>query len=698
MKKIMPQPKKTEWMGKETKTFGCFYFENKGFILPDWRAVVKRKMWNIQDIPVYFEEPKDSLVYRIVVRGEGGVPDGADERLFRLQGYALTVRADACEIYCSSREGFAYALSTIKQLLEEQQDGFCVPCCRIEDWPDIQVRAVSNTFAWYAGYGRMGFDMQLWGFEEWKEYLNICSDFKINQFNMCMYGYWPFDFDDYPKTILKDMPIKIWNKESRSWLAVRYTHPNIEEPFLQNLIKYGHSLGIRFFAYVGLNSYSGGFASEYRERRMKLPADSPYVNDFDRLCLSDPENIKYMKAAVGQIVKLGFDGVDFEESEEAFWYCDCEACRESFLKGHTPEEATHIANHALLKELDAVIRRENPTCEVGIRAWRQPPLEKSETLLLEMTQSVPADVGLFWAPGQYVPESEFEKWTAAFGKDRIWGRDTESNAVAACFGRLVRIFRENGLRCGEEGNDQFLEEDIRQHRGSAALGVRGINGYMFEWYGFFMHLFAHAFYGWGSGMEPEEFYSYALEAVFGPELAVDVLYILKNMFTIHESQLKIFPTEFPFARNKVEEKDIPRIRTAIDGWPELMKRIRRVQAAVTADARLCVYEPHFEKLKVSCERSRVIYDLALASVAYDIAVTPEEKNAWLLEMFALNEKDFDIVRNNYFDVNPVDLTGTKSCMIPCHELGRVILNELCPEEKDDTPIYLGVEALGWLWL
>ena len=82
--------------------------------------------------------------------------------------------------------------------------------CRIEDWPDVEVRAVSNTFTWYAGYGRMGFDMQLWGGEEWKEYLNICSDLKINHFNMCMYGYWPFEFPEYPETVLKGMPMEVY--------------------------------------------------------------------------------------------------------------------------------------------------------------------------------------------------------------------------------------------------------------------------------------------------------------------------------------------------------------------------------------------------------------------------------------------------------------------------------------------------------
>ncbi len=56
-------------------------------------------------------------------------------------------------------------------------------------------------------------------------------------------------------------------------------------------------------------------------------------------------------------------------------------------------------------------------------------------------------------------------------------------------------------------------------------------------------------------------------------------------------------------------------------------------------SKLKVYQQHFEKLIVANRRNRVIYDLATASVNYDHA-----------------------------------------------------------ETKDDEPIYLGVEALGWLWL
>ena len=43
------------------------------------------------------------------------------------------------------------------------------------------------------------------------------------------------------------------------------------------------------------------------------------------------------------------------------------------------------------------------------------------------------------------------------------------------------------------------------------------------------------------------------------------------------------------------------------------------------------------------------------------------------------------------------MTGVKSCMIPYHELRRILHNLLDPAHADPEPVYLGVESLGWLW-
>ena len=94
----------------------------------------------------------------------------------------------------------------------------------------------------------------MWGYDEWVEFINICVDNKINQMNMVMYGYWPFEMEEYPETVFRNVPVKIWNHENRRWLTIRFSHPNIEENFLQDLIEYAHKLEVKIFAYVGLNS------------------------------------------------------------------------------------------------------------------------------------------------------------------------------------------------------------------------------------------------------------------------------------------------------------------------------------------------------------------------------------------------------------------------------------------------------------
>ena len=61
-------------------------------------------------------------------------------------------------------------------------------------------------------------------------------------------------------------------------------------------------------------------------------------------------------------------------------------------------------------------------------------------------------------------------------------------------------------------------------------------------------------------------------------------------------------------------------------------------------------------------------------------------------------EDFDIVKEMFFDINPVTQTGVGSCMFPYHEMKRLIHNIRHPEAQDENIICSGVEALGWLWL
>lgn len=692
---LLPEPKVVHEDGNKTKKFKNLWLKSEQGISEELITLSRERFWNYQEVKI--NETEENILEVMLVDSLDNI-DSDQKKLFQEQGYDINISKENVILRYENRVGFLNGMTTLKQLLEKSKDSFVLPICHITDWPSLEVRAIAQTFSWYAGYGRFGFDSQLWGFEEWKQYLNICLDNKINQFNLVMYGYWPFEMKKYPETVFRNVPIKIWNAENRRWLTVRYTHPNLEEPFLQKFIELSHRYGVKIFAYVGLNSYNGGFTIKHPEARMKPPKDSDFRNDFDSLCLSYPGNVEYIVESMKEIAKIGFDGYTLEESEEGFWFCECDDCKKRWHAiSNSPGEAKHKANMWLLKKNYDEVRNINKDAVIGIRAFRQPPLEKDPMFLKECVDSMPEDIMLFWAPGLYVPESEFEKWCDAFGRDRIWARDTESNSITSTMGRLYRTFKSNVIRYEDETNEQVIETDIRQHRGSVKMGVHGINGFMFEWYGLFMHLFAHGNYGWGSQMDNEEFYHMACKQNFG-DLGETVLYVMKNMVTIHESQIPLYTTPFPFQKNKMQQDDIPAILKAKQNHENILSKIKMLQKEAYLNEKLRPWLPHFDKLENAERRNAVIYDMVLAALAYEKEDDEEKKEKLLDEILYYNEQDFDIVKEMFFDINPVTETGVGSCMFPYHELKRIIHNMRHPEDKDEEVISSGVEAFGWLWL
>lgn len=692
---LLPEPKVVHEDGNKTKKFKNLWLKSEQGISEELIALSRERFWNYQEVKI--NETEENILEVMLVDSLDNI-DSDQKKLFQEQGYDINISKENVILRYENRVGFLNGMTTLKQLLEKSKDSFVLPICHITDWPSLEVRAIAQTFSWYAGYGRFGFDSQLWGFEEWKQYLNICLDNKINQFNLVMYGYWPFEMKKYPETVFRNVPIKIWNAENRRWLTVRYTHPNLEEPFLQKFIELSHRYGVKIFAYVGLNSYNGGFTIKHPEARMKPPKDSDFRNDFDSLCLSYPGNVEYIVESMKEIAKIGFDGYTLEESEEGFWFCECDDCKKRWHAiSNSPGEAKHKANMWLLKKIYDEVRNINKDAVIGIRAFRQPPLEKDPMFLKECVDSMPEDIMLFWAPGLYVPESEFEKWCDAFGRDRIWARDTESNSITSTMGRLYRTFKSNVIRYEDETNEQVIETDIRQHRGSVKMGVHGINGFMFEWYGLFMHLFAHGNYGWGSQMDNEEFYHMACKQNFG-DLGETVLYVMKNMVTIHESQIPLYTTPFPFQKNKMQQDDIPAILKAKQNHENILSKIKMLQKEAYLNEKLRPWLPHFDKLENAERRNAVIYDMVLAALAYEKEDDEEKKEKLLDEILYYNEQDFDIVKEMFFDINPVTETGVGSCMFPYHELKRIIHNMRHPEDRDEEVISSGVEAFGWLWL
>jgi hypothetical protein len=694
---VLPRPHRIARLDDGETALAALVFDAPGEKLD--RALLEQRVSDREGLQVAFAPFEASgPVVKVLLRRDASFLEDGLAAYQRDEAYEIRTGAEVSVRYTAT-PGLLNALSTLKQLLARRGGAFVLPHVHVYDYPDFEVRSVSTTFAWYAGFSRVGFDSQLWDLQEWKAFIDTCADFKVNQVNMCMYGYWPFRFDEFPETILAGYPMKVWNRENRVWIEIAYTHPNIASEFLSELIAYAHERCIRIFAYVGLNSYNGGYANVHRDRRAVPPSDK-YLNDFDSLCLSDSRNIDYLGKAMRRLAGLGLDGIIFEESEENYWFCSCERCTERYHAiASSPADAKHRANRDLMNQtLYPAIRAVNPDCEIGIRMLREEPVEKPVAYLEEARDGLPPDINLYWAPGPYCPESEFEKWVRVFGPDRICARDQEGSGFSASMGRLFYMFPSNLLRPDVEHLHWSIEADIDQYIGAARHGCRGINGYLFEYDAFFLYLFSAAQYGWNASLPKAEFPSYALGAVFGEELASAILDVYRNTKIVHESQLPICELFFPFLRHKVGSEDVLLLQQARLENGRLVGLTESALTIMQADRDLRRWALHFEKLQHMLRRQGVIYDLCLAAIRYVEAVDPDEKRRILLEVDALNEQDFELVRNVWFDVNPHSLTGIKVCGLPYHEIKRTINNLLDPEHPDDTMIYLGTETLGFLWI
>ena len=195
---LLPEPKLLQEKEGSTKIFNSFCLcTPEGADPEELRELAALRFWNRKDISfaVGRDEEEKALKLKLEPSLEG--IDTPKPDLFKEQGYDLTIEPDCITLRYESSTGYVYALTSVKLLLEKAEGGYTLPLLHITDYPSLPVRAIAQTFSWYAGYGRFGFDSQLWGYDEWEEYLNICLDNKINQFNLVMYGYWPFEFEEY---------------------------------------------------------------------------------------------------------------------------------------------------------------------------------------------------------------------------------------------------------------------------------------------------------------------------------------------------------------------------------------------------------------------------------------------------------------------------------------------------------------------
>ncbi|SDE10443.1 Glycosyl hydrolase family 20, domain 2 [Paenibacillus sp. UNCCL117] len=623
------------------------------------------------------------------------------------QAYRLEIAPDGATVCALEREGALHGIATLLQLLEEAGDAG-IPAVEITDGPDIARRIISPTLTWYAGFARAGFGTQLWDGERWKSFVDWCFRRKINALNIVMYGFWPFEFSEYPETVLRDLPVDTWSAEIGDWVGVSYTHPNLRKPFLEELIRYANERGIAVYAYIGMNSYSGGYPVAHPDRRSVLSpelAAAGHVNNYDSLCTSREDVRRYLIASVKRIEELGFNGLVFEESEEVQWFCQCEECRRKY--GHlSPNDAKHSVTAELLAAYIQVLK---PETLVGIRWLREPPIVKDEACLAAWRDRLPERVKLFWAPGLEDDDGEFLKWVRVFGPDRIWSRNCEGSGFAASLGRIPYLIPDTFPESLQSYAFQHLWNDIAQFQGAVNTGCAAINGYGFEWYGHELFFMATAQYGWDCWrLERNEFLAHAAIHLHGRTNGERYERLIRILPCIHETQICPSLPSFPFMPNKyVGEEGLAYLESSAIAAAEALKEL---DAILGSGELTQVQRENAEATQVMTLRMKEVIAAGIGFNRFLQERDADQPDTGRLYSYARQalrhaEENYRLIKEHYFDTREHSWTGVPigEYYIPMvineykktfHEVLRD--PEFAPD--DHVPYIVGGESLPWEWL
>lgn len=623
------------------------------------------------------------------------------------QSYILLIEKSGITICSSTRQGALYGVVTLGQIVQNNGSS-TLPCMKIIDSPDIKKRIISPTLTWYAGYARIGFGTQLWHGDQWKEFIDWCFRHKINVLNIVMYGFWPFEFPGYQETVMRDIKFKYWSKELSDWIELSYTHPNLIKPFLSDIIQYANERGVDIYAYVGLNSYCGGYAVMHPEKRMVLSEElkaKGHVNNYDSLCPSHEDVRQYLISAVKRIEEIGFNGIVFEESEETQWFCQCDKCREKYGP-LAPNDAKHTVSAELLTIYDKILK---PETVIGVRWLREPPVVKDINYLRGWAEKLPKRVVLFWAPGLEDDDQEFIKWVDVFGKDKIWSRNCEGSGFAACLGRIPYMIPDTFPQKLKESVIQHMWLDIAQFRGTANLNCMGINGYGFEWYGHESYFMATAQFGWNCwALDNYEFLSLSSRHMFGEENGAKYEQIIRTIPCIHETQIcdslpqfAMMPIKYigtegrRYLENCVDA--LQNVFTLLDNIIKTPGLNKMQMESVTA-------------LHIMAERMN---ETALAGIYYNRFL--EEKNSGRNDVAVLSqlarkalkhaEADYSIIKEHYLDSCEHTWTGVPigeyHIPVVINEYRKIFFGILKNDEfapSSDVAYIYGGESLPWVWL
>ena len=327
--------------------------------------------------------------------------------------------------------GVLYGAYTLTKIMKEDMEKNRMRYVKVADYPHLKTRGVNIAMAWYLGTGMEGpYEPISWGFEEWKRCIDLLTEFHFNFLGLTCYGLWPFEVPGYEYTTARSITVQKWIGDRI--VEEKWTHPNLESPFLSDLVNYARERDFKVVAYIGLNTYNGwvfdykdqrkhyGFLKEYPESAAKLATRQGVVSSPVASCWSSEKAINYMCQVTRLLVEYyGLDGIVFESSETGGGMCICEKCKANY--GEDERDRRINGDAALITKYFDTIKDGKADAHVGFLphvtlGGRWPEDYLDEGAIKKLKDRIPQALQIYVYHEDY-PDI-LKVWTKIFGKDR----------------------------------------------------------------------------------------------------------------------------------------------------------------------------------------------------------------------------------------------------------------------------------------
>ncbi|MBI2298402.1 MAG: hypothetical protein HYU66_05520 [Armatimonadetes bacterium] len=478
----------------------------------------------------------------------------------------LDITPDGITVVGKGRWGMLYGVQTVNQLATEaaRAGRKTLPCLTIRDWPDLRWRCLSPTLTWYSGWNRLeGYDLCNWGLDEWKWLVDWSLLHKCNAWAVCMYGYWPFTLPGYDESTLQ-VDSFFFDPATGQKTPWRFVHPNIRHEFWPEVVRYAAARGIKVYAYIGKNSFNGGYILHHPEANAGGAAEAlpfaPGVRD-------------YWDACLGRILELGFDGFVFEDPEAYHVPNQNEGCYQTFWEpwaqtygfhsrqetdANKPPLGVHVEYYGwLFHEFDGMIQRH------AERLGRsRPDIYLISHFLLSriLGESKSPEEARRWLDlldqkhGRKVPyviaEAREAEYAGLLGGGRVASLGGRGGSCTCAMRRIASV--NNNWSPGPMGTSIDWERDCQRRIHQA--GGYGAMGYIFEWRLSEIYGYLAAQYLWRNAGVPgidnadqTGFLDYACRVQYGDKVGGTVARALDGGSNVNEAMVLdgVYGSQYP---------------------------------------------------------------------------------------------------------------------------------------------------------